>query len=92
MSRRSNHGLGQREDEGLLDFSGKPTPQYPTGYPTEWLKAREAAKFLGVNIFTLYKLAETGQIPHVKRPGVGLRFRRDHLEAWLMEGLRGGRR
>jgi len=54
----------------------------------ELLRAKQAAELLGVNVYTLYRLAAAGDVPSVKRPGIGRRFPREALEAWLRDGLK----
>jgi excisionase family DNA binding protein len=49
-----------------------------------WLKAVEAAEFLGVHIHTIYNNVARGLLPFTHRPGIGLRIDREALEK-LME-------
>lgn len=51
------------------------------------LTARETSQVLAVSISTVYRLVENGRIPHIKRNGLGLRFRRDDLDTWLQGGV-----
>jgi excisionase family DNA binding protein len=52
----------------------------------ELVSVRELALSLGCHPVTLYRLVERGQIPFIKIKGLGLRFRRDDLDAWLQGG------
>lgn len=49
------------------------------------LTVPEAAAFLRVNVKTLYKMIEAGQVPHVRMTERRIRLRRSTLVAW-MEG------
>ena len=46
------------------------------------LTVQEAAEFLEVSRTTIYRYAERGELPHVKKK-FGLRFRKEELEDWL---------
>ena len=48
-----------------------------------FLTARETAGFLKISLGNLYRLTSKKKIPHTKKPGVGLRFDREALEAWI---------
>lgn len=41
---------------------------------------------LGVHPQTVYKLVEKGEIPFIKRPGLGIKFRAEQIEAWANQG------
>lgn len=47
------------------------------------LTVKDVSAFLGVHPNTIYKLAEKGGIPFIKIKGVGIRFRKEDIEAWL---------
>ena len=49
------------------------------------LKAREAAKILGVNVNRLYTLAKQGEVPSV-HIGNRVRFSEDELREWIKNG------
>lgn len=53
------------------------------GTPTAVLDARETAAYLALSETTLRRLVKSGDIPHVRLPGVGLRFRLVDLDQWL---------
>jgi len=46
-------------------------------------KAKDAAELLGVHVNRVYEMAQTGEIPSLRRVGPELRFDMDALEAWL---------
>ncbi|MGI6513509.1 MAG: excisionase family DNA-binding protein [Syntrophomonadales bacterium] len=46
------------------------------------MRAREAARFLGISYWKLLDMAKRGEIPHV-RVGKLVLFRRNTLEGWL---------
>ena len=45
---------------------------------------REAAKFLGLSVDRVYRLAEAGTLPSSRPNGKHLYFSRKALEAWMM--------
>jgi len=47
------------------------------------LTVREAAEKLNCHPHSVYRLVESNEIPHIKRPGIGLRFNNNRLEEWL---------
>lgn len=55
----------------------------------EMITVREAAGFLRISLPTVYKLIQSGTIPHVK---VGHRYiiPRDQFMAWVNENAHGG--
>ena len=48
------------------------------------LTTREAAKFLGLSVDRVYRLAEAGTLPSSRPNGKHLYFSRKALEAWMM--------
>jgi len=46
------------------------------------MRAREAARFIGISYWKLLDMAKRGEIPHV-RVGKLVLFRRNTLEGWL---------
>ena len=48
------------------------------------LTTREAAKFLGLSVDRVYRLAEAGTLPSSRPNGKHLYFSRQALEAWMM--------
>jgi len=47
------------------------------------LTVNEISEFLSLHPKTVYKLATQRKIPHVKRRGLGIRFRLEEVEEWL---------
>ncbi len=47
---------------------------------------KDLSSFLSLHPTTIYKLAEKGEIPFIKRRGVGIRFRKGEIEGWLNQG------
>jgi excisionase family DNA binding protein len=56
------------------------------------LDAGEAARLLRVPRSTLYELARTRGLPHIRIGDRGLRFTRQDLETWVTENTYGTRR
>lgn len=50
------------------------------------LNVKNLSAFLSMHQNTLYKLVEKGEIPFIKRKGVGIRFRKEDIEVWLNQG------
>lgn len=50
------------------------------------LTVREVADLLQCHPQTVYRLADSQEIPHIKQEGIGLRFRGSHVEKWLGNG------
>lgn len=48
------------------------------------LTTREAAKFLGLSVDRVYRLAEAGTLPSSRPNGKHLYFSRKALEAWML--------
>ena len=51
-----------------------------------WFRVVEAADYLSLNPKTLYAILSRGELPHVKRRGVGIRIDRLKLDEFLLEG------
>jgi len=47
------------------------------------LSVRDVASFLGVSRCTVDRLKKKGEIPYIKRPGLGIRFKHEDVDAWL---------
>lgn len=47
---------------------------------------KQLSSFLSLHPNTIYKLVEKRGIPFIKIKGVGIRFRKEDIEAWLEEG------
>lgn len=50
------------------------------------LTVKELSSLLSLHPNTIYKLVEKGEIPFIKRKGVGIRFRKEEVEEWLNQG------
>jgi len=67
----------------------KKEPQ-KTGFPkrerTQIMTPKEAAKYLGFHLVTIYRLLKKHEIPAVKIGGQW-RFKKDILDAWLVQRM-----
>ena len=61
----------------LITDRFEPPKQWP-----EWMNVPTAARYLDCGEHRLYKLAERGQIPHV-RDGARIFFERQALDEWM---------
>jgi excisionase family DNA binding protein len=52
------------------------------------LKVEEVAGLLRVTKRSIYTMVDRGQIPGITKVGGRLRFRRDVIEAWLVDSAR----
>jgi excisionase family DNA binding protein len=50
------------------------------------LTVKEVADLLKLHPQSVYRLVNSQAIPHIKQEGIGLRFRRSHIEEWLNKG------
>lgn len=50
------------------------------------LTVREASDMLSVHPQTVYRLGANGELPVIRKHGIGIRFRRADLEAWIGQG------
>ncbi|MBN2243398.1 MAG: helix-turn-helix domain-containing protein [Acidobacteria bacterium] len=50
------------------------------------LRARQAAKYIGRSLGSLYVLTSRNQIPHFKPRGKVLLFRKCELDSWIEAG------
>lgn len=53
---------------------------------TQIMTPKEAAKYLGFHLVTVYRLLKKSEIPATKIGGQW-RFKKDVLDAWLMERM-----
>ena len=49
------------------------------------LNIKEASEYTGFAVSYIYKLTSTQEIPHFKPRGKVIYFRRDELDAWLLQ-------
>jgi len=61
-------------------------PQYPKRERTQIMTPKEAAKYLGFHLVTIYRLLKKGEVPATKIGGQW-RFKKDVLDAWLMDRM-----
>ena len=61
-------------------------PDRPRRERTQIMTPKEAAKYLGFHLVTIYRLLKKKEIPAVKIGGQW-RFKKDILDAWLVERM-----
>lgn len=61
-------------------------PMYPRRERTQIMTPKEAAKYLGFHLVTIYRLLKKKEIPAVKIGGQW-RFKKDILDNWLVERM-----
>lgn len=49
------------------------------------LTVKDLSSCLGLHPNSIYKLVEKGEIPFIKRKGLGIRFKKEEIEKWLSE-------
>ena len=61
------------------------------GYQTgSYMNAEQAAEYLAVSIHTLRQWVSKSKVPYYKIKGSNqVRFRREDLDEWMMQGFRG---
>ena len=66
----------------------EPAKDYPSKRPerTQIMTPKEAAKYLGFHLVTVYRLLKKREIPATKIGGQW-RFKKDVLDAWLLEKM-----
>ncbi|HOW58680.1 MAG TPA: helix-turn-helix domain-containing protein [Candidatus Omnitrophota bacterium] len=60
--------------------------QYPRRERTQIMTPKEAAKYLGFHLVTIYRLLKKNEVPATKIGGQW-RFKKDVLDKWLMERM-----
>ena len=60
--------------------------QYPKRERTQIMTPKEAAKYLGFHLVTIYRLLKKGAVPATKIGGQW-RFKKDVLDAWLNDRM-----
>ena len=48
-----------------------------------WMKPKEAAAYLSINLTSVYRLLCSHGLPGVKLPGIGWRIDRKKLDTWI---------
>lgn len=72
----------KRKVGGMAGASNEPEP---------FITAKEAADYTGYKLGSIYGMVHRGEIPfHRRGVGVGLRFLRSELDAWLKGDTRDG--
>ncbi len=61
--------------------------QFPRRERTQIMTPKEAAKYLGFHLVTLYRLLKKSEIPATKIGGQW-RFKKDILDDWLMSRMK----
>lgn len=64
----------------------KQETQYPKRERTQIMTPKEAAKYLGFHLVTIYRLLKKGEVPATKIGGQW-RFKKDVLDAWLNDRM-----
>lgn len=59
---------------------------FPRRERTQIMTPKEAAKYLGFHLVTIYRLLKKREVPAVKIGGQW-RFKKDILDAWLVERM-----
>ena len=60
--------------------------QYPKMELTQIMTPKEAAKYLGFHLVTIYRLLKKGEVPATKIGGQW-RFKKDVLDTWLTDRM-----
>ncbi len=60
--------------------------QYPRKERTQIMTPKEAAKYLGFHLVTVYRLLKKGEVPAAKIGGQW-RFKKDVLDSWLTDRM-----
>ena len=55
---------------------------------TQIMTPKEAAKYLGLHLITIYRLIKKGELPGFKVGGQW-RFKKDLLDAWIADKIKG---
>lgn len=61
--------------------------QFPRRERTQIMTPKEAAKYLGFHLVTIYRLLKKGEVPATKIGGQW-RFKKDILDEWLMSRMK----
>lgn len=61
-------------------------PEYPRKERTQIMTPKEAAKYLGFHLVTIYRLLKKSEIPATKIGGQW-RFKKDILDNWLLDKM-----
>ena len=72
--------MEQEKEEKGQDY------QYPKRERTQIMTPKEAAKYLGFHLVTIYRLLKKGEVPATKIGGQW-RFKKDVLDNWLTDRM-----
>ena len=72
--------MDQKQDE-------QGSQQFPRRERTQIMTPKEAAKYLGFHLVTIYRLLKKGEVPATKIGGQW-RFKKDILDEWLMSRMK----
>jgi len=61
--------------------------QFPRRERTQIMTPKEAAKYLGFHLVTIYRLLKKGEVPATKIGGQW-RFKKDILDEWLQSRMK----
>ena len=70
----------------MENVKGEHQSQYPKKDRTQIMTPKEAAKYLGFHLVTIYRLLKKNEIPATKIGGQW-RFKKDVLDSWLMDRM-----
>lgn len=81
----------EMSEEPLSEEMKKESPKsgYPKRERTQIMTPKEAAKYLGFHLVTIYRLLKKHAIPAVKIGGQW-RFKKDVLDSWLVTRMEKG--
>ena len=67
----------------------KPNTNQHNPLRTQIMTPKEAAKYLGLHLITIYRLIKKGELPCFKIGGQW-RFKKDLLDSWIAQKIKGG--
>ena len=70
-----------------MDQKPEEQGQFPRRERTQIMTPKEAAKYLGFHLVTIYRLLKKSEIPATKIGGQW-RFKKDILDDWLMSRMK----
>lgn len=70
-----------------MDQKPEDQGQFPRRERTQIMMSKEAAKYLGFHLVTIYRLLKKQEIPATKIGGQW-RFKKDILDEWLMSRMK----
>lgn len=82
--KKGGYMTDEEKKEEIRKFASK--TDFPKRERTQIMTPKEAAKYLGFHLVTIYRLLKKHEIPAVKIGGQW-RFKKDVLDAWLIERM-----